>query len=372
MRRVRRGIGELSLQLALEGRGIPMQTLTSKITISDVARLAGVSIKTVSRVINREPNVRHLTREKVERAIATLKYRPNQSARNLASHRSRLVALVFDDPSVYEIPSSGYIIKMQLGALRACQREGYDLLIHPCRYRSRKAGPELRALIEHSRPDGVLLAAPLSNMPNIVRAIKETGTRFVRLSPGDEKDGQLSVATNDREVSAEMTRYLASLGHRRIAFIRGHPSHKAVASRYLGYLDGLQQSGLEFSDQRVATGDNSFGSGEAAAVELLTHDDRPTAIFAANDDMAAGVIRVADRLGLSIPGELSVAGFDDIALAQLVYPALTTIRQPLARMTDRAVSELIAGNSSGEEPQGLIIVPAELQIRESTGPAPAQ
>jgi LacI family transcriptional regulator len=348
-----------------------VQTPPAKVTITDVARQAGVSIKTVSRVINREPNVRKATRQKVERAIARLKYRPNQSARNLASHRSRLIALVFDDPSAYEIPSSGYIIKMQIGALRACQRAGYDLLIHPCNYRNRGVAAELQALVEHSRPDGVLLAAPLSNMPKIVRAIQGTGTRFVRLSPGAQNGGQLSVSTNDREISAEMTRYLASLGHLRIGFVTGHPSHKAVASRYLGYRDGLEQSGLEFSEELVATGDNSFQSGEAGAARLLGSENPPTAIFAGNDDMAAGVIRVADRLGMKIPDQLSVAGFDDIALARLVYPALTTIRQPLAVMADRAVSELISAASAGVELRGTIIVPAELQIRESTGPAPA-
>ncbi|MFU8815687.1 MAG: LacI family DNA-binding transcriptional regulator [Pseudomonadales bacterium] len=344
---------------------------TPKVTIDDVARAAGVSIKTVSRVTNREPNVREATRQKVERAIAELSYRPNQSARNLASHRSRLIALVYDDPSVYDIPSSGYIIKMQQGALRACQRDHYDLLIHPCNYRSRGVGAELQALIEHARADGIVLAAPLSNMPKIVRAIEATGTRFVRLSPGVEKGGQLSVSTNDREISAEMTRYLASLGHKRIAFIKGDPTHKAVANRFLGYRDGLQQSGVDFSDELVAAGDNSFGSGERCAAELLQRDNPPTAVFAANDDMAAGVIRVADRLGIGIPARLSVAGFDDIALARLVYPALTTIRQPLAVMADRAVAAIIAAASAGAQQHGTIVIPAELQIRESTGPAPA-
>lgn len=348
-----------------------MQRLTTKVTINDVARQAGVSIKTVSRVINREPNVRSLTREKVERAIADLKYSPNLSARNLASHRSRLIALVFDDPSAYEIPSSGYIIKMQLGALRACRRANYDLLIHPCRYRSRAAAAELQTLIKHARPDGILVAAPLSDVPGILRAIHATGTRVARLSPREVKGGEVSVSTNDREISAEMTRYLASLGHRRIAFITGHPGHKAVTRRYLGYRDGLEQSGLDFSDRLVAKGDNSFGSGEAGATKLLELVDRPTAIFAANDDMAAGVIRVADRLGIAVPGQLSVAGFDDIALARLVYPALTTIRQPLGVMADRAIAEIIAAASAGTEPRGDIIIPAELQIRESTGPAPA-
>jgi LacI family transcriptional regulator len=342
--------------------------LATKITINDVAEQAGVSIKTVSRVINREPNVREATRLKVERAIDKLHYHPNPSARNLASHRSRLIGLVFDDPSAYEIPSSGYIIKMQLGALRACHRANYDLLIHPCRYRGKGVGAELRALIEHARPDGIILAAPLSNVPRIVQAIEETGTRFVRLSPGEEKGGLLSVSTNDREISAEMTRYLASLGHRRIAFIKGHATHKAVANRYLGYLDGLEQSGLEFSEKLVTAGDNSFGSGEECGTRLFRLAQPPTAIFAANDDMAAGVIRAADRLRIQIPEQVSVAGFDDVALASLVYPALTTIRQPLAVMADRAATAIIEGEA---DQHGTIVVPAQLQIRESTGPAPA-
>lgn len=342
-----------------------------KVTIDDVAREAGVSIKTVSRVTNREPNVSASTREKVERAINLLNYRPNQSARNLASHRSRLIALVYDDPSAYEIPSSGYIITMQQGALRACQRAHYDLLIHPCNYRSRGVGAELKALVEHARADGIVLAAPLSNMPKIVSAIEATGIRFVRLAPGVEKGNQLSVSTNDREISAEMTRYLASLDHRRIAFIKGDPTHKAVANRYLGYRDGLKQAGLDYSGELVAAGDNSFGSGEQCATELLQLRNPPTAVFAANDDMAAGVIRRADRLGISIPSQLSVAGFDDIALARLVYPALTTIRQPLSVMADRAVAAIIGAASADAQQHGAIVIPAALQIRESTGPAPA-
>lgn len=344
------------------------KTPPARATITEVARHAGVSIKTVSRVINREPNVSEATRAKVDGAIASLSYRPSQSARNLASHKSRLIALVFDDPSAYEIPSSGYIINMQLGALRACQRAGYELLIHPCNLKSRGVAADLRAMVEHSRPDGVVLAAPLSNMTKIIRAIRATGVRFVRLSPGDGQVDELAVSTNDREISAEMTRYLASLGHRRIGFIKGNPMHKAVANRYLGYRDGLKQSGLVYQAEWVFAGDNSFKSGETGATFLLRRHKPPTAIFAANDDMAAGVIRAADRLGVKIPGELSVAGFDDVALARLVYPALTTIRQPLGLMAGRAVSELISPVSAGAELHGSIVVPAELQIRESTGP----
>ena len=340
-------------------------------TIDDVAELAGVSIKTVSRVVNNEPNVRAATRAKVERAIAELHYRPNLSARNLASQRARVITLIYDDPSAYENPSAGYVMSMQAGVLAACRTADYRLVIYPCNYRTDASGTELQAMIEHARPQGIVLAAPLSNMARIVSAIAATGTPMVRLSPGSRGGTYYSVATNDREISAEMTCYLASLGHRRIAFIKGHPSHKAVGNRYLGYLDGLQQSGLDFTEWLVETGDNSFGSGEDAGRRLLQLGSPPTAVFAANDDMAAGVIRAASILGVDIPGRLSVAGCDDISLARQLHPTLTTIRQPLLQMAQRAALVLIANASDESSLQGSEIVPATIAVRESTGPAMA-
>lgn len=341
-----------------------------KATIDDVAQLAGVSIKTVSRVVNREPNVREATRDKVEKAISRLNYRPNKAAQNLASHHSHLIVLIYEDPSAYEIPSAGFIIRMQGGALRACHTANYELLIHPCRYRNKNVAGELKALIEQVRPDGVVLAAPLSNVPRVVQAIESTGTPLIRVSPGKSNGSPLYVATNDREASAEMTRYLASLGHTRIAFIKGHPGHTAVSNRFRGYQDGLEQSGLEACDELVAKGDNSIRSGEAAAVKLLEQEDPPTAIFAANDDMAAGVMRVADRLGIKVPDQLSVAGCDDIALAQQIYPALTTINQPLTQMAEAAVLMLIESERNNKHPDSPTIVPSTLQLRGSTAAPP--
>lgn len=342
----------------------------SKATIDDVAKLAGVSIKTVSRVVNREPNVRESTRLNVEEAIAELSYRPNLAARNLASHRAHLIALIYDDPSAYEVPSSGYIVRMQQGTLRACNATNYELLIHPCKYQRKDVAEELKDLIEQVRPAGIVLAAPLSNVSKIVRAIEETGTPVVPLSSGKKNGKQFSVATNDREISAEMTRYLASLGHKKIAFIKGNVSHKAVGNRFLGYKDGLRDSGLKFSEQLVMTGDNSIGSGEECATRLLQRKRAPTAIFAANDDMAAGVMRVATRLGIDIPSQLSVAGCDDNSLAQQIFPALTTIRQPLSEMAEQAALAIIADTRQNPMEAGTEVIPAELRIRESTGPAP--
>ncbi len=341
-----------------------------KTTIEDVAKLAGVSIKTVSRVVNREPNVRESTQEKVDVAIKQLNYKPNQSARNLASHYSHFVVLIYDDPSIFEIPSSGYITRLQEGSLRACRSAHYELLIHPCNYRSDDVGAELTSLIAQVRPAGMIIAAPLSNMPNIVRTIEATGTPFVRLSSGSTTTKEFSIATNDRDICAEMTRYLASLGHKKIAFIKGHDSHKAVALRFSGYKDGLSQSSLPYAKHLVMSGDNSIGSGEECARRLLEHPDKPTAIFAANDDMAAGVLRVAMRLGIDVPGQLSIAGCDDISLCQQVYPTITTIRPPLAAMAERAATVLISKTRSTELEPGTEIIPAVLKIRESTGPAP--
>jgi len=341
-----------------------------KATIHEVAELAGVSIKTVSRVVNREKNVSESTRAKVESAVSELNYRPNQSARNLASTHSRLIGLIYEDPDTYEIPSAGFVVRMQQGSLKACRSAHYELLIHPCDFRKDDVVEEIQSLILETRPAGVVLAAPLSNMEAVVSAIDKSGTPFARLSPGDNAGSSLAIATNDRDSCAEMTRYLASLGHERIAFIKGDPSHKAVANRFLGYQDGLRDSGLEFSDRLVACGNNLFESGELAASILLEQDDPPTAIFAANDDMAAGVIRYVDRFGIKVPDQLSVAGFDDVALAQQVFPTLTTIRQPLAAMAELAADALISAGGNSVNSSEIQVVDATMIIRESTGPAP--
>ena len=340
-------------------------------TIDDVAQLAGVSIKTVSRVVNREPNVRETTRAKVEKAIAELKYRPNPSAQNLASHRAHMIVLIYDDPGAYELTNSQYIIRMQQGALQACRKAGFELLIHPCNYRNKHVGRELRELIEQTRPAGTIIAPPLSNMPKIVRPIKETGTPCIRLSHGGSNGSEYSIATNDREFSAEMTEYLASLGHERIAFIKGDTVAKAVSNRFDGYRDGLDKAGIAFREELVEQGDLSFESGEACAAALLQRKPAPSAIFCANDDMAAGVLRAAIRLGVRVPEDLSIAGCDDITLCQLLHPELTTIRQPLNRMAETAVDALIEGARGRPREPELVVIPASLEIRGSTAPPSA-
>lgn len=331
----------------------------AKVTIEDVANKANVSIKTVSRVLNKELNVRQQTRDKVLKAIDALNYQPDPSARRLAGSRSYLIGML------YGIPNSTYITDIQDGALKACKPENYELLIHPCDYLSPKLIPEVIAFIDRSRLDGLLLTPPLCDTEALLQALHDKGVPFVSISPGNGTYASGAVQTNDREVCAEMTSYLASLGHEKIGFIRGHPDHKAVKNRFLGYKEGLEQSGLDFDEKLVAQGYSSFESGMECAILLLRQPNRPTAIFASNDDMAAGVLRVAHQLGLRIPEDLSVVGFDDLSLAKQLSPALTTVRQPIRAMAEKA-SQLLLGILRGEPCDEKPIIRCRPQLREST------
>ncbi|MDH3589450.1 MAG: LacI family DNA-binding transcriptional regulator [Gammaproteobacteria bacterium] len=331
-------------------------------TIADVARLAGVSIKTVSRVANNEPNVRDGTRKKVLEVIADLNYLPNPSARSLASRRSFLIGLLYDNPS------ASYLVNIQDGALKTSRATGYDLIIHPCVYKDPNLTTELQMMIAQSKVDGLVLTPPLSDMDSVVNLLDELGMPFVRVAPADRSDTGRAIYTNDSETCAEMTAYLHSLGHEDIAFIIGHPDHGAVAQRFDGYQAGMKKCGLTVRKDFIAQGYNSFESGVDCAKQLLSLKRPPTAIFASNDDMAAGVIKEAHDRGLAIPGDLSVAGFDDIPLASYLWPALTTVRQPIQQMAASAAELLLTKLGARDDGEIESVVKSELVIRESTGP----
>ena len=336
--------------------------MVKKAKIADVARLAGVSIKTVSRVANKEPNVSEATRARVQAAIDSLSYRPDPSARSLASRRSFLIGLLYDNPS------ASYLVNIQHGALAISRAEGYDLVIHPCASQDEHLNREIASMVAQSKVDGVILTPPLSDMASIARLLEDLGTPFARIAPADRRPERSEVYTNDREACAEMTAYLASLGHRRIGFIVGHPDHGALQARLKGYEDGLAANGLEMEESLIEQGYNSFASGADCATRLLSLADRPTAVFASNDDMAAGAMRVAHEMGLAIPGDVSVAGFDDVPLASQLWPSLTTIRQPIEAMARRA-TELLLMELRGERHELAKTIDSTLIVRDSTGPA---
>lgn len=334
-------------------------------TIVDVAREAGVSIKTVSRVLNHEPGVHESTREQVLKVVEALRYRPKQSARSLAGGRSFLIGLLYYDPSAIFVGS------VQQGATLRCRELGYHLVVESLH----NDAPDLRQQIDRMvlalRPDGMILTPPLCDNPEVLAALRESGTPCVLMSPERDLRGVPSVRMDDVHAAEEITNLLLSLGHQRIAFIKGPPDQSASGLRYQGFVNALRAHGLEPDPELIQPGQFTFASGRDAAHQLLSRRQRPTAVFASNDDMALGVLAAAQRLGLAVPGELSVAGFDDSPTAALVWPPLTTVRQPVAEMARAAVEMLVAVQrpdmTAPEDEADLHkVLPHELVVRDST------
>jgi len=332
----------------------------ASITINDVAERAGVSIKTVSRVLNGEPNVAEVTREKVQAAVAELNYRPNLSARSLAGSRSYLLALLFNNPS------PDYVSSLQLGAIRECRKFGYHLLIDWLEPQSKNLEDEVSATIRSVRTDGYILSPPISDNEVVLSAIEKSGTPYIRIAPYRDMDRGPYINIDDAGAAFDLTTQLLDLGHREIAFIKGHPDHGATHLRYGGYSAALRAKGVPLSQDLVKQGDFSARSGIDCAEELLDRRVRPTAIFASNDEMALGVMLVANRLGIHVPDELSVCGFDDMPVAKLVWPQLTTVRQPTAEMSALAAELLISRSPE----RGGHLLDFQIVTRGSTGPAP--
>ena len=330
-------------------------------TIDDVARLAGVSIKTVSRVFNREPNVRRETRDKVVAAAESLDYRPNLSARQLATNRTFLVGMLYDSPDPEN--ENDYITTVQSGSLQACRKNGYHLLISP----HRADAPDLnREVIGLSRQvDGLIVLQPFSDLQELSELLLDNGIPCVRISQ-QPFEGFPWISVGDADAAFDMTEYLQQLGHRRIGFIVGHPDHGQSHDRLAGYRRALEKYGIDFDDDLVKQGRFDHESGWSCARSLLSSTPRPTAIFASNDSMAMGVLLAAHEMGLDVPRQLSVAGFDDSPLARHAWPPLTTVRQPIAECARLATEELLKrlqGRTDGDPNHCLR---AELVRRAST------
>ena len=310
-----------------------------KATITDVASRAGVSIKTVSRVMNGEPNVRSATRERVREAAAALGYEPNPAARGLASRRTFSLGLLYENPHEFS-----YTQRAFEGVFASCANAGYTLLLLPCG----TAAPAARAadsalhLVTQTRVDGVILTAPLCDDAHVLRVLRARETPLARLAPGETDGLSCTVRAGDLDAARAVTARLLALGHRRIGFIKGDPRHGASAERFAGYQQGVAAGGAPLDAALVAEGLFDFDSGRRAALALLKLPQRPTAIFASNDDMAAGAIAAAHALGLTVPTAVSVAGFDDSPIASRTWPPLFTARQPVLEMAAAATDDLIA------------------------------
>ena len=334
-------------------------------SIYDVAKRADVSIKTVSRVVNRQADVREATRARVMEAVEALSYRPNVFARGLASERSFLIGLLCDTPAV----GSGYIAALQLGLLSRCREEGYHLIVESLDGQSPNLGQQVHSLVTESSLHGVILTPPLCDVPAVIEALNRAHTPFVRIAPEKPLSGSIDVRIDDRKAAYDMTAYLIGLGHRRIGFIKGKPEHGAANARFEGYRAALTHAGLPFVEELCVQGFFSYQSGMEAGERLLSLKKCPTAIFAANDDMAAAVLACSQRFHLKIPQQLSVAGFDDSIVAEVVWPRLTTCRQPIRQMAEAAITMLI--KRSTEDGPFEKRLDHELVVRESTAPPEA-
>lgn len=334
----------------------------SRVTINDVARASDTSKKTVSRVLNQEPGVRKEVRDRVMAAVAELNYRPLASARSLASNRSFMIGLLYDNLS----PS--YVMEVQAGVQEACEAHQYSMMVQPLDSKARDFMERVEGILWRHRPDGLILTPPITDHPALLRHLRATGLPFASIAPHKSK-GIAGVILQEREAAAAMVDHLVALGHRRIAHIIGDPKHGAGVWRLAGYRDGLKRAGIAERADYMVQGQFSFESGVKAARQLLRLKQRPTAIFAADDDMAVGAIWAAAEAGVQVPGDVSICGFDDTTIATRVWLLLTTVHQPVRDMGKRATEELLLGLLGKGEPR-MVEVDYQMRLRASTAPAP--
>ena len=303
------------------------------VTLLDVARHAGVSPMTVSRVINENKSVDTKLRARVMASIEALNYSPNLVGRSLRTSGTYHLGMLHSNPS------SAYLNQFLVGALQQSSVTGSTLVLEQCGGLNSQRGAVERLL--GGRVDGVILPPPLCDSKAALSHLREEGVAIVAFATGRPVEGVSSVRIDDYEGARVMTEYLIQLGHRKIGFIEGDPKHTPAALRSAAFFAAMEEAKLEVPPARVAQGLFTYRSGLAAAERLLKCKDPPTAIFSSNDDMAAAVISVAHGLGLKVPEQLTVCGFDDTPVATTVWPELTTIHQPVMQMARAAVSLLI-------------------------------
>ncbi|MFK7887976.1 MAG: LacI family DNA-binding transcriptional regulator [Gammaproteobacteria bacterium] len=306
---------------------------SNRVTIVDVAEHAGVSTMTVSRVVNRDPKVKASTRATVEKAIAKLNYAPNIAARALVGSKNRRICLLYGNPS------SAYLGDLLLGALEAASDVGVHLMVE-------RTDPSLdpeKFVQRFGRDwDAIIVPPPMSDIPGLRKCIHERGVPAVFLASATQSGRANEIRIDDRKAALEVTQLLLDNGHTRIGFIKGNPNQTVSQARLTGYQEALAAAGISSDLALVQEGLFTYRSGQEAATALLRLPNRPTAIFASNDDMAAGCLAAAAHAGVNVPEELSIVGFDDSSIASVVWPPLTTLRQPVSEMAAMAVRTVLA------------------------------
>lgn len=328
-------------------------------TINDVARVAGVSKKTVSRVINRSALLKEATREKVEKVIAELGYIPNPQARALALRRNFLIGLLHHNPNAQTV------LNFQEGVLDAIRDTEFALVVRPVDRHSPDMLEDIRSFLELQRLYGVMILPPISENDDLAELCREMGCGYVRMGSAALDDGEHLVQSNDRQMVEGVVNHLHEIGHRRIAIIQGPEGFRSASERCEGFLAAMKQHGLDVPAHSMARGNYRFDSGVEAANRLLDATPRPTAIFASNDEMASGAFHAARERGIDVPRDLSIVGFDDSPIASHIWPPLTTVGWPIREMGEAAALKLINPEHPSAKPSSF---PARLIHRESVAP----
>lgn len=341
------------------------------VTIKHVAADAGVSLQTVSRVINKEPSVRAELVERVQEAITRLGYVPSIAAQRMGGSRSYLIVALNDRERTIADwrarEGTDWVDQMLLGGMLTCATHGYRMIVELVDTHSDHIERELMAAIAALQPDGVILTPPHSDNPLIIGLLEQQRISFARI--GSRRAGAGFALTMDDESAASLaTEHLIALGHTRIGFIAGPSDYELSAWRIDGWRKAMQAAGL--ADDLLARGDFGYASGRDAAMALLDADDPATAIIASNDQMALATLETCRSRGIVVPDDLSLISFDNTPIVRFTHPPLTAIDQPIADLAAQAVELIIAGLAGGDAPDQPIIVPATLEMRQSTAARP--
>ncbi len=333
---------------------------SGSLTINDVARLAGVSKRTVSRVINNSSSVNAETRSKIQNIIDQYDYAPSKQARGLASSRSYLVGMISDDPNAIVIHS------MQRGAIKAMSPAGYELVVHPVEHKDPKLIDGVLKFVSRSNLDGLIILPPISMNEELLKKLRQESIHFVALAAKEVDDDLAScVVSSDREAMQQVAQLFVSQGIKRPAFINGPQDRLSTIERFKGLQDALTKLDIPLEKKYIVDGDFSYESGLQAAKKLLDHKERPDAIFACNDQMAIAAIHVAQDLNIGVPEELIVVGYDDDPMAARLRPALTTLRRQNVEMAKIAGQKIIALIQGEITNANTYFVP-QLILRDST------
>lgn len=332
-------------------------------TLEEVAKLAGVSRSTVSRVVNNHPNVRLEVRERVWKVIEEVDYQPNRAARSLASRRSQIIGLVIPQ-EIHAVFSDPYFPILTEGIARACNEHDYTMVLG-------LITPEMqdpyRRLVRGGLLDGVIVTSAVQDDPFVSRLLQDDFP-FVLVGRTPQHEGVSYVDVDNISGARTAVQHLARLGYRRIATITGPLNTIAGQDRYAGYQRGLRSAGLAHNPDLVVEGEFSEISGDRGMRDLLALEMPPDAVFAASDMMAIGALKAMRAAGLRVPQDVALVGFDDIPLAALVDPPLTTVRQSISDLGYTAATLLFEELESedSESPQRMIL-PTELVVRSSCG-----